>query len=75
VSYQVLDVEPVGAADNTEEYVVPPGKYFMMGDNRDNSQDSRYLDVVGFIPLENFVGPVVLTFWNDRGLSLVKSEP
>ena len=53
-----------------QEYVVPPGKYFMMGDNRDNSQDSRYLDAVGFVPEENFIGPVVLRFWNDRGLSL-----
>jgi signal peptidase I len=75
VSYQVLDVEPAGAADNTEEYVVPPGHYFVLGDNRDNSQDSRYSDVVGFIPEENFEGPVVLKFWNDRGLNLVEGEP
>jgi signal peptidase I len=75
VSYQVLDAEPVGAADNTEEYVVPAGKYFVLGDNRDNSQDSRYSGVVGFIPEENFVGPVVLKFWNDRGLNLVENEP
>ncbi|MBL8893963.1 MAG: signal peptidase I [Rhizobiales bacterium] len=75
VSYEILDVNPNGEADNTPEYVVPPGHYFMMGDNRDNSQDSRYLDAVGFVPEENFIGPVVLTFWNDRGLSLGKSEP
>jgi signal peptidase I len=75
VSYEVLDVEPHGMADNTEEYTVPPGHYFMMGDNRDNSQDSRFMDVVGFIPEENFIGPVVLKFWNDRGLNLVTNEP
>ena len=75
VSYEVLDVNPNGEADNTDEYLVPRGKYFMMGDNRDNSQDSRYLDAVGFVPEENFIGPVVLRFWNDRGLSLVPPLP
>jgi signal peptidase I len=42
-----------GPADNTQEYVVPEGHYFMMGDNRDNSQDSRFLDQVGYVPFEN----------------------
>ena len=52
----VLDMLENGPVDNTPEYVVPEGYYFMMGDNRDNSQDSRYQNVVGFVPFENIVG-------------------
>lgn len=42
--------------DNTPEYTIPEGNYFMMGDNRDGSQDSRVMSEVGFVPFENFVG-------------------
>lgn len=42
-------------------FVVPPGHYFMMGDNRDNSQDSRY---IGFVPEENIVGRAVRIWMN-----------
>jgi signal peptidase I len=43
------------------ELVVPPGNYFAMGDNRDNSLDSRYW---GFVPRENIIGKPLLIFWS-----------
>ncbi len=56
VSYDVLDSMPEGPLDNTPVYTVPADHYFFMGDNRDSSQDSRVLEVVGYVPLENLVG-------------------
>ena len=64
VKYHVLDAEPNGGADNTDVYVVPENHYFMMGDNRDNSQDSRFLDRVGYVPIENFVGRADMIFFS-----------
>jgi signal peptidase I len=64
VSYRVLDSTPVGGLDNTEVYTVPADHYFMMGDNRDNSTDSRVLDHVGYVPVENFVGRADILFFS-----------
>jgi len=52
----VTQPEDSGWVDNTAEYVVPEGHYFGMGDSRDNSADSRYLDHLGYIPAENLIG-------------------
>jgi signal peptidase I len=61
-SYFVLDRIANGPADNTDLYVVPPGHYFMMGDNRDNSADSRA--DVGYVPAENLVGKAEILFFS-----------
>lgn len=55
-TYYTLDETAFGDVDFTDEYIVPERHYFMMGDNRDNSIDSRYGDQVGFVPEENLIG-------------------
>ncbi|WP_108680559.1 signal peptidase I [Methyloceanibacter sp. wino2] len=64
VTYPVLDLVNEGAGDNTDVYKVPEGHFFMMGDNRDNSTDSRFLSEVGFVPFENLVGKAQVIFFS-----------
>ena len=67
VSYTTLDRVPNAVSDNTGVYRVPAGHYFMMGDNRDNSSDSRVPSAVGYVPLENFVGKAQVIFFSTDG--------
>ena len=70
----VLDINDFSIADNTHVYKVPENKFFVMGDNRDNSQDSRFT-TVGFIPFENLVGKAQFIFFsleNARFLEIWK---
>ena len=72
---EVLDIMDQGIVDNTNIYLVPEGHFFVMGDNRDNSQDSRFTNVVGYIPIENLIGKAQFIFFsleNSRFLELWK---
>ena len=69
-SYDVLDIG-VTLQDNTPPVIVPEGHMFLMGDNRDNSQDSRFPAVpgggVGIVPQENLVGRATVMMFSTDG--------
>ncbi len=70
VSHTIIEIEgDTGFYDNTGVYKVPPDNYFMMGDNRDNSTDSRVppdQGGVGYVPSEDLVGRAEMIFFSVR---------
>ena len=73
-SHTVLNIESAGFADNTDVFTVPDGQYFFMGDNRDNSQDSRFAQAVGgvgFVPAENLIGRADRVIFSSSGTSML----
>ncbi|MBI3512798.1 MAG: signal peptidase I [Proteobacteria bacterium] len=71
VKHPILEISDQHMLDETPVFTVPPGHYFCMGDNRDNSQDSRVLSAVGYVPLENFVGRAEFNFFSTDGTSAI----
>lgn len=72
-SYHVLDIE-MSYADNTPLFSVPAGHFFFVGDNRDNSQDSRFAQAVGgvgMVPFENLIGRADRIMFSSAGRSLL----
>ena len=73
-SHAILNVDDRGFGDNTDVFTVPEGHYFFIGDNRDNSQDSRYgqaVGGVGFVPAENLIGRADRVMFSSAGRSLL----
>lgn len=72
-SYVTLNLDSESIGDNTGTYIVPKNHYFMMGDNRDNSLDSRFIEQVGYVPYENLIGRAEFLFFSsDRSIPLWK---
>jgi signal peptidase I len=66
-SHDILKATDEGWVNNTQEYVVPDGDFFAMGDNRDDSQDSRWSDDLGYVPMENLIGRAEFIFFSHDG--------
>lgn len=72
--HAVLNIEDGSFGDNTDVFTVPEGEYFFMGDNRDNSQDSRFstaISGVGFVPAEYLIGRADRVIFSSAGRSML----
>ena len=65
-NYRVLD-QGFSPADDTDVYTVPKDHVFLMGDNRDDSMDSRFASSIGYVPIRNLEGKARVSFWSTDG--------
>jgi signal peptidase I len=73
-SYITYDCVDNGYLGNTSVFTVPPGHFFALGDNRDNSSDSRMMSVMGFIPMDHLVGKVTRIIWSLNADGQLRGE-
>ncbi len=64
VTHVIQEISDNAPLDNAGPFVVPAGHFFMMGDNRDRSADSRVLSAVGYVPAANLIGKAEATFFS-----------
>lgn len=67
IKHTIYEESDEESLDNTEKFTIPENHYFMMGDNRDNSRDSRVMESVGYVPFDNFVGRADFIFYSTDG--------
>jgi signal peptidase I len=73
--YKITRVTNEGMPNNTQEFIIPPDHFFVLGDNRDNSVDSRFLNQIGYIPLADLLGKAETIFWSrDRSRILSRVD-